>query len=169
MPEIGTIISGIDDEGAHLYSGENGNMMCDDAVGFAAIGAGHWHAQSQFMFARYVRSASAAKALYLVYAAKKRAETAPGVGQETDMFVMGPQPGTYDVIRRPIIDDVAKIYNNNLRQSKRIYEKTEKQVNEYIEKLATKPARPEEQKAIAAPVDGTSSPDGEKTAGGGAS
>src|SRR6185503_18005785 len=102
-PDTGLIIAGIDGGGAHLYAGQEGKFSCEDAVGFAAIGAGSWHAQSQFMFARYTRSMPAAKALYLVFAAKKRAETAPGVGPETDMFIIGPQPGTYQEVQRKFI------------------------------------------------------------------
>jgi len=165
MPDTGIIIAGIDEIGAHLYSGVDGKLACEDAVGFAAIGAGYWHAQSQFMFARYARNASAAKALYLVYAAKKRAETAPGVGSETDMFLMGPKPGTYDEVKRQVIDDVAEIYNDNLRESKRVYERTEGKVNEYIKKLAQKPTQPEGQKTLPTPADRTPSADGEKNAG----
>jgi hypothetical protein len=151
MPDIAAIITGIDDLGARLFCGQDGKLTCEDAIGFAAIGAGYWHAQSQFMFAGYSRRASAAKSLYLVYAAKKRAEMAPGVGSETDMFLMGPQPGTYDTVKRSVIDEVASIYNNNLKKSKKVYERTEKEVSEYIETLAPAQTQPEQQEALPPP------------------
>lgn len=145
LPDSGVIIAGIDATGAHIYAGYDGKLTCEDAVGFAAIGAGHWHARSQFMFAKYSRGASAAKALYLVYAAKKRAETAPGVGAETDMFIAGPEPGTYSEVRRGVIDSVARIYQENIRESERVYAETERKVNEYIETLSQPESQPAQQ------------------------
>jgi hypothetical protein len=109
------------------------------------------------MFARYSRrQASAAKALYLVYAAKKRAETAPGVGSETDMFIMGPQPRTYDELRPEIIKDVATIYAENQKKSQRVYNDTERKVSEYIASIPSANSQPGNQQDAAAP-DGTTS------------
>jgi 20S proteasome alpha/beta subunit len=144
LPDTAVVIAGIDGNGAHIWAGYDGSLTCEDAVGFAAVGAGHWHAKSQFMFARYTRGASAAKALYLVYAAKKRAETAPGVGVETDMFLIGPEPGTYSEMRTVVIDSVATIYQDNIRESERIYAETERKVNEYIATLAEPEPEPQQ-------------------------
>ncbi len=46
------IISGVDPKGyVHIYTVKDpGKIVCQVAVGFAAIGAGEWHAQSLFMF-----------------------------------------------------------------------------------------------------------------------
>lgn len=54
-------------------------------VGFAAIGIGAWHAKSQLMQVGYVNSVSFAPALAATFAAKKRADIAPGVGEYTDV------------------------------------------------------------------------------------
>ena len=66
----------------------HGIISCCDDIGFAAIGAGAWHARSVLMQAKYVNTATFAPALALTYAAKKAAQIAPGVGNETDMYVV---------------------------------------------------------------------------------
>jgi 20S proteasome alpha/beta subunit len=86
---VATIITGVDRFGPHIYIVDGfGNVVCNDAVGFAAIGDGKWHAESQFMFARYVPRMPIHEALLLTYSAKKRAEVAPGVGKDTDVFIV---------------------------------------------------------------------------------
>jgi hypothetical protein len=62
--------------------------VCNDDVGFAAIGIGAWHAKSHFMFSGYAAdTAKFVDAVYNTYAAKKRAEVAPHVGDQTDIYV----------------------------------------------------------------------------------
>jgi hypothetical protein len=89
-PGILAIITGTDQSGGHIYVVDKDCVRCSDNEGFAAIGAGNWHAESQFMFAHYAQWASFARCMLLSYTAKKRAEVAPGVGPGTDMFaIMG--------------------------------------------------------------------------------
>jgi hypothetical protein len=93
LDELEVIICGLDSEGAHIYLIDNGKVSCHDDIAFAAIGAGGRHAASQFMFAGHTRLNSVATTMMLVYSAKKRAEVAPGVGEITDMFSLGPGLG----------------------------------------------------------------------------
>lgn len=44
VPETATIVTGVDTDGAHIYTARNGIISCDDVVGFSAIGAGANHA-----------------------------------------------------------------------------------------------------------------------------
>lgn len=82
------IICGVDAKGAHIFSVTNpGLIHCHDPVAFAAIGIGARHAESQLMFASYVRAWPLSHALLLTYSAKRRAEVAPGVGKGTDLLV----------------------------------------------------------------------------------
>lgn len=75
----------------HLYRAINGTVSCEDAVGFAAIGAGARHANSHFMQAAFHPTATFEETLWLTYSAKRRAEAAPGVGAGTDIsFIEGP-------------------------------------------------------------------------------
>jgi hypothetical protein len=86
--ESGThiLVAGVDEGGAHIWLVDGmGKAFCNDTVGFAAIGFGQWHAESQFMFAGHANWKTLPETILLSYLAKKRAEVAPGVGTETDM------------------------------------------------------------------------------------
>jgi 20S proteasome alpha/beta subunit len=84
-----TIVAGLDAQGSHVYTVDSrGRPKCDDYTGFSAIGYGEWHASSQFMFANHSSADHMAKTILLTYTAKKRAEVAPGVGSNTDVFVI---------------------------------------------------------------------------------
>ena len=138
VPETGAIIAGIDGppNTAHLYVVENGNVRCEDGVGFAAIGAGYWHADSQFMVARHTRQATVSQALLNTFWAKKRAEVAPGVGSETDMFVVGPALGSLVNVNETVIRDLEKIYKQTLRRQRAFNIRTEKAVENYLQVLS---------------------------------
>jgi hypothetical protein len=99
-----TIFMGIDNEGplgqhgeklnyAQLYVTYFDKLSWLTTVGFAAIGIGKAHAESQFTFSGHWPSKSFDETLLLAYAAKKRAEVAPGVGKNTDILVIGPRIG----------------------------------------------------------------------------
>jgi 20S proteasome alpha/beta subunit len=107
---IATIIAGVDDSGPHLFVVEKpGQVSNYDRIGFASVGIGQRHAESQFMFAGYTPWWYFPKALYLTYVAKKRAEVAPGVGKYTDLAVITSQPRnvvTLDPHFIPILDRV---------------------------------------------------------------
>jgi hypothetical protein len=72
----------------HVYTVDNGEIQCEDDAGFAAAGTGQWHATSRMLLNRHTRGAGLAETLFRTYSAKKRAEAAPGVGVETDMFIL---------------------------------------------------------------------------------
>ncbi|MBM3290380.1 MAG: hypothetical protein FJY92_09535, partial [Candidatus Hydrogenedentes bacterium] len=92
---VSAIVTGVDISGPHIYTIEDGEVRCHDMVGFASIGVGYWHADSQCMLWGHTRNRPFQETLYLVYLAKKRAEIAPGVGEATDMFMIGPLLGSY--------------------------------------------------------------------------
>jgi hypothetical protein len=93
MPETEAIITGLDDIGPHIYAIRNGELDCRDRIGFASIGVGRRHADSEFMFAGHYGSRLFSETLMLIYFAKKRAEVAPGVGTGTDLYFIGPKLG----------------------------------------------------------------------------
>jgi len=144
LPDVGAIIAGNDtypitlenNHGIpHLYVVNNGSITCNDRVGFAAIGSGYWHANSQFMFNRYTRTATESVALLNTYWAKKRAEVCPGVGQQTDMFVISPLLGSYQDIGENIIGDINKIYLVSKRNIERSNSRIEERVRTYLSHL----------------------------------
>ena len=103
MPSTATLVAGVDASGAHIFVIYDGVPMQADSVGFAAIGIGGRHAESQMMIAQYSPSMETSAAMMLVHLAKSRAEVAPGVGPDTDMFVIGPELGTYATVPEPVL------------------------------------------------------------------
>jgi uncharacterized protein YijF (DUF1287 family) len=150
-PLVETIITGIDAIGAHIYIVRGSKVSCEDPVGFAAIGAGSWHADSQFMFAGHTRQRAFPESLLLVYSAKKRAEVAPGVGEATDMFLIGPALGSFTPVGSHVLENLEKIYRETRRKEQAIAKKAEERAVEYVNQIiaaaatATKeqPALPE--------------------------
>ena len=85
--DIEAIVTGVDEDGGHIYVIQDpGQARRYDSIGFAAIGIGKAHANSQFMFAGFQRSQELPDSMMLLYKAKKRAEVAPGVGTVTDIY-----------------------------------------------------------------------------------
>ena len=84
------LIAGVDDSGGHIFAITNpGTRPQDhDVIGYAAVGTGALHALQSMIGFRHSVSASLQETIFRVYASKRRAEVAPGVGHETDMFVI---------------------------------------------------------------------------------
>jgi hypothetical protein len=83
------IITGVSGNDAFVYVvDQNTNVINYSDVGFAAIGIGAWHAKSQMMRAAFTRRWFYTATVGLTYAAKKAAEIAPGVGEETDAYLI---------------------------------------------------------------------------------
>jgi len=142
--DIETILTGIDDSGPHIYVVRNGVINCDDKLGFASIGIGSNHALSHFMFSSYSRIASESKALLTIHQAKKKAEVSPGVGEQTDMCHIGPQPGTFKMIAepiftKPIVRDLDNFYKKYKKQIELLDKKTEEKIKYYLQNLNPPP------------------------------
>lgn len=108
VSDAAVIFAGVDNDGAHIYTVQNGVVSCNDVVGFSAIGAGAWHADSQLMFAAHTKWRVFGETLLLTYSAKKRSEVAPGVGAATDMFVIGPTLCSYTAIGDHVLQKPGK-------------------------------------------------------------
>lgn len=145
-PNVAAIIAGVDPSGAHIYVAENATITCHDTVGFAAVGAGYWHADSQFMFAGHTRARPMPETLLLTYSAKKRAEVAPGVGAGTDMFMVGPTLGSYLPIGEHVLDELEAIYQTTQEAIRSAEQDAESMVNAYVEEL-TAASTPKDQVA----------------------
>lgn len=149
LPGVETIIAGIDlDGGPHIYTIHGNYVSCADPVGFAAIGSGSRHSESQFMLAGHEPAASADETLFLTYLAKKRAEIAPGVGEYTDMIGIGPQLGAHAFIRREIVDHLDTIYQKHIKSEKQVAKRSREAATKYAKQLQAaadaKPATPQE-------------------------
>ena len=83
------LIAGVDSDGAHIYwITDPGVSECFDLMCYSAVGSGEPHALHTFISENYNSSFSLNKALFTVYEAKKNAENAPGVGKDSDFWVI---------------------------------------------------------------------------------
>jgi len=145
------IILGIDMDGPqgavpglrypHLYVAYDSDVKCEDATGFAAIGIGRSHAQSQFMFAGYERRWKFPKALLLAHSAKKRAEVSPGVGKATDMFSIGPGDSPFFAIAEHVIEELGKNYEEMQENIRRASAQADQRMKMFDEEIAKKVER----------------------------
>jgi len=117
-PITKTIIAGVDEDGAHIFviDGE-GSITCQDRAGFAAVGIGEWHAESQFMFEKHSPSKPYPDTLFLTYVAKRRAEVAPGVGKDTDLCVISLKGGYVELSEELVAFN--KVYENIIRKGEK--------------------------------------------------
>jgi 20S proteasome alpha/beta subunit len=89
-PDIEALVVGIDRNQAEIWGIDyRGTVRCYDDVGFHAIGIGAGHAALTLMQVGYTNTWRFYPALTATYAAKKVAETAPGVGAKTDIHFVG--------------------------------------------------------------------------------
>ena len=163
-PRISTIFAGIDNSGAHIYVADNETLNCLDLVGFAAIGVGSWHASSQMMFAGHTKFKAFPETLLLVYSAKKRAEVAPGVGESTDMFIVGPTLGYNIAIGDHVLDQLKKTYELEQERERDAKTTAKQSIKEYVEELLSKSVVAKDQATITIPDGGgEASPDEKKS------
>ena len=88
--ESSAIIAGIDQFGGHIWVVENpGLAHCYNTPYFACIGSGASLAETQFMVKRFDKTWGLAQTIWLAYEAKARAESAGGVGHESDLIIIG--------------------------------------------------------------------------------
>lgn len=87
---VDLIIAGIDAGGAHIATVSNPGLKVDDheQIGFVSIGSGAIHAMQALIGAGHTKYRSLEETVFNTYAAKRRAEVAPGVGNDTDMIVV---------------------------------------------------------------------------------
>ena len=126
----------------HIFAIDNGDIMCADKVGFACVGVGAWHANSAMMLLGHTASTPAPKGVLNIFFAKKRAEIAPGVGSETDTFMVINRLGSHAELKDEIKDRLIEIYKMNSARNARALKKAEESLNAYLEET-TKPKQPQ--------------------------
>ena len=158
-----TIITGIDTT-PHIYritKSLNGNdATCCDSIGFAAIGSGARHAESQFMLSGHNPHSDRDETLLLTYLAKKRSEIAPGVGKGTDMFVIGPGLGSFAMlanIQDFNMKEIDSIYKKMEQEQAKRFQAAKEKTKQYIAAMFAARAKTPEQKQQA-PTESPSTP-----------
>ena len=84
------LVAGLDGRGAHIFSvGNPGGSFTDyHQIGFHAIGSGGIHALQSLIGFSQSRLKPLDETLIAVFIAKRRAESAPGVGNDTDLWII---------------------------------------------------------------------------------
>jgi 20S proteasome alpha/beta subunit len=137
-PSMDGIVCGIDSSGPHIYTVDNNSVNCRDHVGFAAIGAGYWHANSQMMNFRHGPRASLADTLLSVFFAKKQAEIAPGVGEATDMYI-ATSLGSSNTLRDNVAEELENRYAEEKRRQKRVATTSRQKINVFVQGILNAP------------------------------
>jgi hypothetical protein len=150
-PSMEGIVCGIDESGPHIYTVDNVSVNCRDHVGFAAIGAGYWHANSQMMNFRHGPRSSLADTLLSVFFAKKQAEIAPGVGEATDMYI-STALGSSSSLRDNIAEELEARYAEEKRRQKRVANTSRQKINAFVQGILNASAA-QPQAELPAPVE----------------
>jgi hypothetical protein len=144
-PGVQAIITGIDRRGPQIYAANNYQLSHRNAEGFATVGTGGWLAQSDFIFACHDRDRPYAETLSLVHSAKKRAEAAPHVGRQTDMFIIEEQGAGVGLVCEDVpaehISQLDRLYRKLQKESDRVKERAEQRLQAWLDKA--KPLDPE--------------------------
>ncbi len=104
------LIAGVDEAGAHLYSVVNpGGSISDFApIGYHAVGSGALHALQSMIGFKHMGARELPETLLTVYASKRRAEIAPGVGADTDIAIIHNGGITY--IDKAVLTQLEALY-----------------------------------------------------------
>lgn len=160
MPSVSAILTGVDPTGSHIYVVRDQNISCHDSVGFAAIGSGARHAESQFMFERHSYQSSLSDTLLRTYSAKRRAEVAPGVGRSVDMFTIGPPLGSFTAIRQDVIDRLDVAFETLKAGEERSQDAAKTEIQHFVDELmAPTPVQQPEQQSEQPAAANTATPD----------
>ena len=87
------------------------------------------------MVSRFTRYSDFSRTLTLVYAAKKRGEVAPGVGTETDMFMIGPVLGTFSSVKNDVITELDSICRDLFASEKQAVQHAEERTGLYVQTI----------------------------------
>jgi hypothetical protein len=156
------IFAGTDGAGPHLYVARNASVKSHNAIGYAAVGIGAQHARSQFITSSHSPAAPLNKTVFVAYAAKRRAEAAPGVGIETDTFYTW-TPGAGSVLRDEIIALLKMTYDKMESNNAKALEKTLGKVDEEITKIVTAVTKQPNQQQIPKDENTPAPPENKKT------
>jgi hypothetical protein len=133
--EVETIITGTDALGAHIFViTDPGDIACADGLAFSAIGSGKYHADWQFMMAKYTRQVPIHRALLLTYLAKKRAEVSPTVGNFTDLFYIHPASG-YTLLNVGVHQRLDEVYKRFESRNSESMQSAEYEAEKYYDEL----------------------------------
>jgi hypothetical protein len=100
------ILAGVDASGAHIFAIEDpGATQCFDRLGYHSVGSGHRHALLTLVSRGQHLTDNLSTTVFNVFAAKRAAELAPGVGTATEMRVISTNGGVFQLSQ----DDIDRL------------------------------------------------------------
>lgn len=115
---LALLLIGIDEQGGHIIQIENpGVWRSHDNVGFSCIGMGDRHAINVFAWYKYTPSIPLRDTIYIAFEAKKKAETAGGVGESTDIWIISDKG--IDIVDQQTIIELGDIYHEREKTRER--------------------------------------------------
>lgn len=134
LPPVSAIIAGIDEGGAHIWTtSDDDDPQPQMPLGYAAVGMGSHHAETQYRLARYSPYTNPNDALWMIYLAKKRSEVAPSVGSKaTDIYVLGPSLGSHSSIPEEHIGFLNKGFKSIERAERRAHDNVKGKLGAFI-------------------------------------
>jgi hypothetical protein len=123
---VDTIITGIDPNsdpriflvgGVNEFNEEDFYPICCDRRGFLAVGIGDRQFESLFMSSGYGTTWGMLETMFLMYSAKRHAQSSPGIGDLTDMFIIEPPieghgEGGFHLLSEDVIERMRYYYND---------------------------------------------------------
>lgn len=88
--KVEILLAGVDDDGGRIcFVGNPGGSYTEfGQIGFTAIGSGALHAIQSMIGFQHTGGRGLHDTVFSVYVSKRRAEAAPGVGQDTDLAIV---------------------------------------------------------------------------------
>jgi len=105
------LVAGVDSEGAHIYTvGNPGAIGNYKHTGYVSVGSGQIHAVQSLIGFKHSAYRSLYETIFEVYASKRRAEAAPGVGTETDLCFIPPGEMGWVLLNRQQLSKLDRLY-----------------------------------------------------------
>ena len=87
------------------------------------------------MFQGHTPASPMAETMLLAYVAKKRAEVAPGVGTETDIFFFGPGLGSFSTLNEVLTKKLKEEYEKISKREKLQLAKSKLEVSKHVKRV----------------------------------
>jgi hypothetical protein len=141
IPHLSVIVTGLDATGSHIFIADTNNSNNIDtgqydSIGYAAIGAGMRHANAHFLMAGHTWHTPLTEALWNTFLAKKRSEVAPGVGETTDLYMIGPDLGDWTHFDPTEMAQLEALYQKTKKQEEAARHNAAGEITTYIKELA---------------------------------
>lgn len=114
--ETAIILAGVEDHKASVLLISETGVHNFSEIGFHTIGTGDVEATNTLLFQQQSRETSVKETIYNVFKAKRNAEVAEGVGQLTDMIIIG--EGKVIELNKEKIKILRQVYDKELKFGK---------------------------------------------------